>query len=318
VAVDDLADALFKRRFLAADDLKTRRLLRADADLATGEPFGRFLIVKDLGAGGMGRVVLAVDTLSGRRVALKLLLRSLPEDYLRFAREARLARELSHPHIVPILDAGETAGQPWIAFAYVEGPTLRDHAPPLAERVDVAIKVARALGHAHRCGVVHLDVKPENVLVDRDGEPKLTDFSLARHYGSETRPITREGVVAGTVWFMSPEQAGARGDLGPESDVFSLGATLYTYFTRVIPFPGSRIDDVLNKIETAAPAPPRQLEPAISQALEAVLLCALEKDPKNRYRNGDEMADDLERARDYREPKGFVAWLKRAFGLDGR
>ncbi len=311
---DDLADALFKKKFLTSQDIKTPQLVRPNADLATGEPFGRFQILKDLGEGGLGRVVLAVDTLRGERVALKLLKRGLPDDFLRFAREARLAKELSHPNIVPILDSGQVGDQPYIAMAYVDGPTMRDHAPAMAQRIEVAVSVARALGHAHRCGIVHLDVKPENVLVDQDGEPRLTDFSLARHFGSETRHITREGMIAGTVFFMSPEQVGAQRDLGPQSDVFSLGATLYYYFTRTIPFPGSRAEEIFSKIESTAPAPPRTIEPSIPQSVEAVILCAMEKEPAKRYQHGSEMADDLARARDFKEPKGFVAWLRRMLG----
>ncbi len=311
---DDLADALFKKRFLTSDDLKTPRLVRPNADLATGEPFGRFQILKDLGEGGLGRVVLALDTLRGERVALKLLKRGLPDDFLRFAREARLAKELSHPNIVPILDSGQVGDQPYIAMAYIDGPTIRDHSPAMAERLDVAISVARALGHAHRCGIVHLDVKPENVLVDKDGDARLTDFSLARHFGAETRHITGEGMIAGTVYFMSPEQVGAQRDLGPQSDVFSLGATLYYYFTRTIPFPGSRAEEIFAKIERAEPAPPRSLDKTIPQPVEAVILCAMEKDPAKRYRDGTEMALDLQRARDFKEPTGFAAWLRRMLG----
>jgi serine/threonine protein kinase len=121
-------------------------------------------------------------------------------------------------------------------------------------------------------------------------------------------------MVAGTPYFMSPEQAGAQRDLGPQSDVFSLGSTLYYYFTRSIPFPGSRAEDVFGKIEKTAPVPPRKLDSTIPHAVEAVLLCAMEKDPAKRYADGNAMAEDLVRARDFKEPKGFVAWLRRTLG----
>lgn len=311
---DDLADALFKRKFLGAGDLKAPRLLPPNVDLSGGESFGRFQVEKELGQGGLGRVVLAIDPLDGRRVALKLLKRGLPDDFLRFAREARVARELAHPNIVPILETGQVGDQPYIAMAYVDGPTLNDHAPPIPARVDVAIKLARALGHAHAHGIVHLDVKPDNILIDADGEPRLTDFSLARHFGVETRQITREGFVAGTPHFMSPEQCGAQRDLGPQSDVFSLGSTLYFYFSRSIPFPAARVEEVFRRIEQVVPTPPRQLVPSIPAAVEAVILQAMEKEPARRFADGNAMADALERARDAKDTAGFLSWLKRLLG----
>jgi len=323
VVDDELVRAVLGRRFLSSDELRAPALVPPNVDLADGRPFGRFMVLGDLAEGTFGRVVLAVDPLGNRKVALKLLKSGVPSDLERFRREADVVRELAHPNIVQVVDVGTVGEQPYIAMEYVPGTLLRDYVTDMARRLEILIKVARALGHAHARGIIHRDVKPENVLVDPTGEPYLMDFGLARHFDRVSHQLTTTGSIAGTPLFMSPEQASGDTDrVGPASDVFSLGATAYFLFTRAIPFPGARADEVLRKIVEEDPVPPREANRNIPERLESVILKAMSKSIERRHPDAAALADDLEACPTMEpagdemvfeapRPKGCLGWLGR-------
>jgi WD40 repeat protein/tRNA A-37 threonylcarbamoyl transferase component Bud32 len=285
--------------------------------------FGRFSILRELGRGGFGVVFLAEDPFLGRRVALKVPridVLSDPQSWRRFLREARTASRLDHPNLVPLLEAGAVGPVGYIASAFVEGPTLdqclrraRSGAPARFSARLIAT-LASALEHMHDRGILHRDVKPANILMQaptRDGEvaerspwdgpgaeswvPRVCDFGLARLReidGDETRSRT----AAGSPPYMSPEQAEARhSDIGPATDVYGLGATLYQLLTGRPPFAGASELETLRKVVTDEPVRPRQLRPELPRDLETICLKCLAKRPEQRYRKARALADDLDR-----------------------
>ena len=204
---------------------------------------GRYRLDAQVGTGGMSTVYRAFDATLERRVAIKLMHRDIAADsdqLERFRREARAVAQLSHPHIVGVIDAGEEDGRPYIVFEYVEGETLKDRIRrlgrlPVDEAIAYAIEIARALGAAHGRGIVHRDVKPQNVLVDEEGSAKVTDFGIAR--SMDDSGLTAEGRVLGTTDYVSPEQALGH-DVNGQSDIYSLGIVLYEMLTGDVPFHG--------------------------------------------------------------------------------
>jgi hypothetical protein len=294
VADEDLIRTLLARRFLDPEDFASRPALPDPVSDTAGKPFGKYLVLRRIGEGGFSRVYLAVDPLLGRRVALKVLKPGTPEDAARFGREARMAAELRHPNLVPVYEVGQVGREPYLAMAYIDGAPLE---PAGLERdLGILLKVARALGAAHAQGMIHRDVKPQNILVDRAGEPFLTDFGMAKRLDGGEGPLTQTGTLVGTPAFMSPEQG--RGEfrtLGPQSDVFSLGATLYYLLTRRPPFLGETMLETVRKVIETEPTPARVLNPRVPPELEAILRKCMAKDPAARYATGSDFADDLER-----------------------
>jgi serine/threonine-protein kinase len=262
---------------------------------------GRYRVIKRLGSGGMADVYLVEDQQLGRRVALKLLYRHLAEDVQfveRFRREASSAAGLQHPNIVSIFDRGEWNGTYYIAMEYVEGHTLKEvirergPAPPEAAS-DILLQVLRAARFAHQRGVVHRDLKPQNVLIDLDGRVQVADFGIARAGASD---MTETGSIMGTAQYLSPEQAQGR-PVDARSDLYSIGIILYELLTGRVPFDGESAVSVALKQVSEAPIPPRELDPTIPPALEGVVLRALEKDPARRFQNADEFIEALHAAR---------------------
>ena len=204
---------------------------------------GRYRLEARIGAGGMSTVYRALDETLERQVAIKLMNREVATDsdqLERFRREARAVAQLSHPHIVGVIDAGEDDSRPYIVFEYVEGETLKDRIRrlgrlPIPEAVAYAIEIARALGAAHARHIVHRDVKPQNVLIDHEGSAKVTDFGIARTL--EEDGLTADGRVLGTTDYVSPEQALGQHVTG-QSDLYSLGVVLYEMLTGEVPFTG--------------------------------------------------------------------------------
>jgi serine/threonine-protein kinase len=247
----------------------------------------RYDLIRVLGHGGMSTVYLARDVELDRHVALKVLASNLAGDGVcraRFLREAKLASHVSHPSIVRIYGVGEDERGPFIVMEHVEGPTL---ASELARRgsfspeqaLEVAVPLASALAAAHAAGLVHRDVTPQNVLLDRKGSPKLSDFGIARLLDG-TR-FTERGTIMGTAAYLAPEQA--RGEVVTSAaDVYSLGAVLYELLTGRPPFQADTLPALLLQCEEAAVVPPRDLAPAVSPALEALVLRTLEKAPESR------------------------------------
>lgn len=251
------------------------------------ERVDRFELLGLAGEGGMGAVWRARDPALDRVVALKLL-RGHPdaESLRRFAREASAAGALQHPHVVRVHEAGVWQGQPFLVMDWVEGEPLRallrrrGRLEP-AEARRIASAVADALAASHALGIVHRDVKPENVLMTLDGRPLLADFGLAQLHTSDR--LTRTGEALGTPGYMAPEQATAdRERVGPASDVFALGVLLYELLAGVQPFSGSSTLDLLRAVVTETPRPLSRFVPGIDPGLESLTLTCLEKDPARR------------------------------------
>jgi eukaryotic-like serine/threonine-protein kinase len=260
---------------------------------------GRYRLDARVGAGGMSTVYRAYDETLQRQVAIKLLNREVASDsdeLERFRREARAVAQLSHPHIVGVIDAGEDDNRPYIVFEYIEGETLKERIRrqgrlSIPEAVAYAIEIARALGAAHARHIVHRDVKPQNVLIDEEGSAKVTDFGIARTLDEEG--LTADGRVIGTTDYVSPEQALGHHVTG-QSDLYSLGIVLYEMLTGEVPFKGdNQIAVAMKHVREPLPDVQRQ-RPGISAALAAVVDRAAAKQPADRYADDAELIADLE------------------------
>jgi tRNA A-37 threonylcarbamoyl transferase component Bud32 len=264
---------------------------------------GRYTIERPLGSGGMAEVFLAHDEVLDRDVALKVLRSQYAGDeefYERFRREATSAAGLSHPNIVQVYDRGEVDdGTCYIAMEYVSGGTLKERlderGPMEPERaLAVAGQVAEALWAAHERGVIHRDIKPQNILVTDMGHLKVTDFGIARAASAAT--ISATNAVFGTAGYLSPEQA-----LGepatPRSDLYSLGIVLYELLTGVVPYRADNPVAVCMKHVTEPLTPPRGLDPTIPEAVDALVVKMLAKDPADRPASASELLDDIEGVR---------------------
>src|ERR687889_1164721 len=262
---------------------------------------GRYRLDAQIGSGGMSTVYRAFDTTLERRVAVKLMHREIASDsdqLERFRREARNVAQLSHPHIVGVIDAGEDEGRPYIVFEYVEGETLKERIRrlgrlPVDEAIAYAIEIARALGCAHSHHIVHRDVKPQNVLIDDEGSAKVTDFGIARSL--EQDGLTADGRVLGTTDYVSPEQALGH-DVDGQSDIYSLGVVLYEMLTGDVPFHGENQVSVAMKHVREDLPDVQLMRPEVSARLAAVLDRMTDKDLAHRHPDAASVALDLEDA----------------------
>ena len=260
---------------------------------------GRYRLEARIGAGGMSTVYRATDETLQRQVAIKLMNREIASDsdqLERFRREARAVAQLSHPHIVGVIDYGEDDGRPYIVFEYVEGETLKERIRrtgrlPTTEAVAYAIEIARALGVAHARHIVHRDVKPQNVLIDEEGSAKVTDFGIARTLDEEG--LTADGRVLGTTDYVSPEQALGRPVTG-QSDLYSLGIVLYEMLTGEVPFKGENQVAVAMKHVREELPDVQAKRPEVSSALAAIVDTATAKRVEDRYADDAELIADLE------------------------
>jgi eukaryotic-like serine/threonine-protein kinase len=260
---------------------------------------GRYELEELVGTGGMSSVFRARDTLLERHVALKILHPHFTEDeqYVeRFRREARAVASLSHPNIVTILDRGEDEGRQFIVFELVEGRTLAEvlHEEgrlPVPRALEIAIQVARGLGFAHEQGLVHRDVKPQNVILNGDGRAKVTDFGIARSL--EVQGVTQSGAVLGTSNYIAPEQASGR-PVDRTTDVYSLGVVLFELLTGEVPFPGESFVAVAMQHVSEPPPSVLEVRPDVPVRVARAVDRALEKDPAERFPTMDAFAAELQ------------------------
>ncbi len=262
--------------------------------------FDDYELLDEIGRGGMGIVYRARQKSLGRIVAVKMLLRrdlATAADLARFRSEAEAAARLDHPGIVSIFEVGECGGHPFYSMRYIEGTTLAKRLAegpvPLRETAGLLAKVAEAVDAAHHRGVLHRDLKPSNILIDAAGEPHVSDFGLAKRI-EQDQSMTHTGAILGTPCYMSPEQAaGSRGDVGPTSDVWSLGAILYQMLTGRPPFQAANAMDTLLAVLESDPPVPRSLDPGVDRDLELIALKSLQKPQDLRYASAGGLAADL-------------------------
>ena len=259
--------------------------------------FGRYEILRQLGAGAMGTVHLAHDTQLDRKVALKtpsFQSENEAEMISRFYREARAAAKLQHRNICPIYDVGEIDGQHFISMAFIQGRTMSElikpsELPPPKTAAVLAHRLATALAEAHRHNVVHRDLKPANIMIDKKREPVVMDFGLARQTDIETR-MTQSGMLLGTPAYMSPEQVRGKPDeVGPQSDIFALGVILYELLTGKLPFEGS-FAQVVCQILQDDPTPPSKIRDQVPRILESICSKMMAKRREDRYQKMDDVA----------------------------
>ncbi|MGI8673715.1 MAG: PASTA domain-containing protein [Thermoleophilaceae bacterium] len=262
---------------------------------------GRYRVIGQIGSGGMADVFSANDTTLGRRVAVKILHARFAEDrnfVERFRREASSAAGLSHPNVVSVYDRGSHEDTYYIAMEYLEGRTLKDllvaEAPLDQERtIDLGVQLVEAAGFAHRHGVIHRDLKPQNVIVDDEGHLKVTDFGIARAGASE---MTETGSIMGTAHYLSPEQAQGK-SVDATSDLYSIGVILFEMLAGQLPFHGDSAVSIAVQHLNQAPPPLSTVRPDVHPVLEAVVMRALAKDPVERFRDAGELVAALEHAR---------------------
>ena len=278
-----------------------------------GQRIGRYRLVRVLGEGAMSAVYLARQANPDRDVAVKLLRTALPlvDARGRFRREATALARLRHPNIAVIYEAGlqdtdDNRAIPFIAMEYVDGVTLteyaRQHALDRDARIRLIIEIAGAVQHAHQQTIVHRDLKPANVLVDASGTPKVLDFGIARIAAVDSDRTTWQttaGLLLGTPGYMSPEQCVPDGSIGVDvrSDVWSLGVMLYELLLGRLPIEakGGSIADIMRRLETSEPTPPRTIDPTLRGDLATILMTAVCRDKERRYASAQAFADDLGR-----------------------
>jgi predicted Ser/Thr protein kinase len=288
---------------------------RVPGDSRIGQTVAHCLLERKLGQGGMGAVYLARHLTLNKQVAVKVLRGDLPTDMQaveRFLREARAAARLEHPRIVPIYDAGEENGTYYIVMQYVQGESLaarleRDRRLPIGEALRIFHAVGEGIAHAHSNGIIHRDIKPDNILLGEDRSVKLVDFGLARVLEADTT-LSRTGTIFGSPNFMSPEQALGK-TVDQRTDVYSLGATLYHMLTGVPPFVASTSISVVCKVVREPLTPPHTVNPAIPISLSRYVCHLMRKDLEKRARSVTEALSILERltqrAGTRRSRKGF-------------
>ena len=263
---------------------------------------GQYNIEREIGRGGMGVVYEATQQNLKRPVAIKLILAgrfASKAEIQRFRSEAENAGQLDHPGIVPILEFGQEEGIHFISMAYVDGKNLAaivaDHSLEPRAAAGLLLSVSRAVAFAHQKGIIHRDLKPSNIIIDQNGAPRITDFGLSKRMDAE-RSFTTTGQIFGTPGYVSPEQvSGKRDEVGPKSDVYSLGAILYFLLTGRPPFQAANPVDALFRVLESDPIPPRQFDSRIPRELESVCLKCLNRDSQLRYDSANDLSEDLGR-----------------------
>jgi eukaryotic-like serine/threonine-protein kinase len=266
---------------------------------------GGYRVEQELGGGGMSRVFVAHETALGRAVVVKVLHPDMAADVSieRFRREIRLVAQLQHPHIVPVLAAGETGGLPYFTMPYVEGRSLRAELAssgelPVRTAILLLREIASALAYSHARGIIHRDIKPENILIS-GGSAMVTDFGVAKALEASTLqtdgPLTSAGVALGTPAYMAPEQIAANEPIDARADIYAFGALAYELLTGSPPFSGRSTQALIAAHMTMQPEPIERRRPGIPPALASLVMCCLEKRPSDRPQSASEIADTLDK-----------------------
>lgn len=302
-----LGEVFLMMGVLNADQIKNilheqRKRREDDAKAITIKKIGRYRIVEKLGEGGMGSVFKATDAIANQTVALKVLLKQFSGNTSfgqRFTREASIAASLRHENIVSCLDFGVDQGMQFLVMEFVEGQTLREklnESGPFSEHdaLKAGRSIASALTVAHAKGVVHRDVRPENVILTKDGILKLTDFGTAKSFLDDDS-LSRTGVVIGTPYYMSPEQIRSEKVIDQRADLYALGASMYLLLTAKVPFDSPRKLDIMQKHLTETPAPISKFAPQVSAGTIAIVNKLMAKEPGARYQSAQDLIADIDR-----------------------
>jgi len=287
--------------------------------LTEGTEIGHYKIISKIGAGGMGEVYLAEDTKLNRKVALKFMpvhMAGNADMRARFTREAQAAAKLDHPNIVPVYEVGEHQGRPYFAMAHIDGKSLRDVIKEgklgTDDAVSLTMQILEGLHKAHDAGVVHRDIKPGNIIIDKDGRARLVDFGLAMVSGEDK--LTKTGSTLGTVGYMSPEQVEGK-TCDHRSDLFSVGVILYEMLTGRRPFEGDNDAAIVKAITDSTPEPVARFKSGTTGELQQIVNKALSKDPAIRYQTAAGMLADLKRLQigtPTRKSSKLIYWIAAA------
>lgn len=300
--LDESEDSRTQQDTFSTIDASGGRRSAKVVDESDGQPFGKYVLLDELARGGMGVVYRAKQLSLNRIVALKTVLAghlASTADLERFRIEAETVGQLTHPGIVRVHEAGEQDGIRYLCMDFVEGTSLAAQIAdgPLAaeDAARMMQLIAEAVAHAHEHGVIHRDLKPANVLLDASGQPKVTDFGLAKRIDSVS-DLTQTGQILGTASYMSPEQASGEAiNVGPATDVYSCGAMLYAMLTGRPPFQSANPLETIRQVAVDEPVAPSQLAPDIPRDLETICLRCLQKMPNRRYESASDLAHDLGR-----------------------
>jgi serine/threonine-protein kinase len=290
---------------LVDNDYVTRRQMARLREVAQAEKSGQkipgYKVINKLGAGAMATVFKAKQLSLDRMVAIKVLPRKFtgnPQFIERFYAEGRSAAQLNHPNIVQAYDVGKAGEYHYFVMEYVEGGTVYDEIVKNkryqeSEALDIAIQIAEALDHAHSKGLIHRDVKPKNLMITTGGVAKLADMGLARAISDKEAAEAEQGRAFGTPYYISPEQIRGEINIGPQADIYSLGATLYHMVTGAVPFDGKNPSAVMHKHLKTAIVPPDHVNPKLSSGISEVIELMMAKNARERYRNCRDLLTDL-------------------------
>jgi serine/threonine-protein kinase len=274
-----------------------------------------YKILTKIGQGAMGSIYKALQISMDRIVAIKVLSPKYAQNEKfreRFLREARAVARLNHPNIIQGIDVGESNGIHYFAMEYIDGPTVgellkRGGALDEKRALHIVIQIARALQHAFNHGIIHRDIKPDNIMLTREGVAKLCDLGLAKLPAAEGDPSgTRPGASMGTPYYIAPEQARGEQNVDTRADIYSLGASFYHMVVGDVPFPGQSAADVISKHLTEPVTPPRARNPLVSPALDWTIVKMMQKTREDRYQTPSELLRDLEAVAAGGFPEGFT------------